>query len=229
MSETVVVDLKDTAEKLQPVRRSQDERTRAMRRRLIDAAIRAIDEEGYAGSSVTKIVERAGVSRGAHLHHFASKQTLMIAVAEDVVRSATRAVLSRSSSDRIDPANLVWVMWRSVVNQPAGRVFLEVMHASRSDPSLAEALRPVALRAIRLFRRLSRRRRAAMVGDAPWEDMLLLAQWTLRGMMMDAPLVRHPEFFDKKINTLVDMLQTYGRLAAGAGTDVGSKEPRGKR
>ena len=60
-------------------RRTQEERTAAMRERLLNATVECLYELGYAKTTTTAIVERAGVSRGAQLHHFPTKADLAIA------------------------------------------------------------------------------------------------------------------------------------------------------
>src|SRR4051794_21328718 len=61
------------------VRVPQEERSRAMRARLMDATIECLVERGFGGTSTTLISERAGVSRGAQLHHFPTKNALVVA------------------------------------------------------------------------------------------------------------------------------------------------------
>src|SRR3954454_16160546 len=68
----------------------QEERTRAMRARLLEATVELLVDKGYAGTSTTLVSERAGVSRGAQLHHFPTKQDLVVAAVQHVpeVRAA---------------------------------------------------------------------------------------------------------------------------------------------
>src|SRR5689334_15200217 len=60
----------------------QEERTRAMRARLLEATVELLVERGFAGTSTTLVSERAGVSRGAQLHHFPTKNDLVVAAVE---------------------------------------------------------------------------------------------------------------------------------------------------
>lgn len=53
-------------------------RSHATRRRLLDAAVEVLVEEGYGSISTSTVARRAGVSRGAHQHHFANRETLVI-------------------------------------------------------------------------------------------------------------------------------------------------------
>ncbi|WP_434587173.1 ScbR family autoregulator-binding transcription factor [Streptomyces sp. A5-4] len=54
----------------------KQERAVRTRNLLLRAAAELFDEEGYEGASVTRIVERAGLTLGAMYFHFASKQDL---------------------------------------------------------------------------------------------------------------------------------------------------------
>ena len=60
-------------------RRTQDERSSAMRARLLDATIDCLVEFGYTGTTVTRIAVRAGVTRGAQVHHYRTKADLVTA------------------------------------------------------------------------------------------------------------------------------------------------------
>lgn len=51
------------------------------RRRIVDAAVEILLEHGYAGASTVRIQQRAGVSRGRLLHHFGSRDHLLVAAA----------------------------------------------------------------------------------------------------------------------------------------------------
>ena len=75
------------------VRATQEERSRAMRLRLLEATVELLVERGFAGTSTTLVSQRAGVSRGAQLHHFPTKNDLVLAAVEHLsaVRGAELA------------------------------------------------------------------------------------------------------------------------------------------
>lgn len=71
-------------------RRSNRERTQAMRELLLAAARRLFIEKGYADTGTPEIVEAAGVTRGALYHHFEDKKALF----REVVEREAEAVAS---------------------------------------------------------------------------------------------------------------------------------------
>src|SRR5579885_2239947 len=60
------------------VRRTQRERSAAMRSRLLEATIDCLYEVGYSRTTTIEVAARAGVSRGAQLHHFPTKKRLVL-------------------------------------------------------------------------------------------------------------------------------------------------------
>ena len=60
-------------------RRTQAERSTATRQALVEAAIRRLIAEGYAGATVRNIARESGVSPGAVQYHFKSKEDIAIA------------------------------------------------------------------------------------------------------------------------------------------------------
>jgi AcrR family transcriptional regulator len=71
---------------------SKAEQADATRTALGAAARQLFTERGYAATSTTEIVERAGVTRGALYHHFAAKEDLFRAVFEQLEDEVTRHV-----------------------------------------------------------------------------------------------------------------------------------------
>ncbi|MCT2583860.1 TetR/AcrR family transcriptional regulator [Actinophytocola gossypii] len=66
------------------VREPRQDRSRATRQRLLEAAIECLAEVGWSGSTVAVVAERAGVSRGAAQHHFPTREDLVTSAVEYV-------------------------------------------------------------------------------------------------------------------------------------------------
>jgi AcrR family transcriptional regulator len=63
-------------------RRTQEQRSSEMRRRLARAAFEQIRDRGFAQFRTAAVSRNAGVSQGAQLHHFPTKDDLAIAAIE---------------------------------------------------------------------------------------------------------------------------------------------------
>jgi AcrR family transcriptional regulator len=70
----------------------KQDRSRATRQRLLEAAVACLAEHGWAGSTVTVVAERAGVSRGAAQHHFPTREDLFTAAVEYVAEERSAAL-----------------------------------------------------------------------------------------------------------------------------------------
>jgi AcrR family transcriptional regulator len=81
------------------VREPAQDRSRATRRRLLEAAVACLSELGWSGSTVAVVAERAGVSRGATQHHFPNREDLFTAAIEHV--ADTRVAALREAGTRL--------------------------------------------------------------------------------------------------------------------------------
>ncbi|MFE1324212.1 TetR/AcrR family transcriptional regulator [Streptomyces sp. NPDC058741] len=70
----------------------KQDRSRATRQRLLEAAVSCLAEHGWAGSTVAVVAERAGVSRGAAQHHFPTREDLITAAVEYVAEERSTAL-----------------------------------------------------------------------------------------------------------------------------------------
>lgn len=126
----------------------QEERTRVMRARLLEATVECLVEAGFSGTSTTLVSQRAGVSRGAQLHHFPTKNDLVVAAVEHI--SATRgAELARALADAPTGegrTRTVLELLGEHFTSPIFSAALELWVAARTDPTLAEAVGPLEQR-----------------------------------------------------------------------------------
>lgn len=129
-----------------PARRSRavQERSLSSRRRILDAAVEVLVEEGFANATTVRIQREAGVSRGGLLHHFPSRDALVVAAvhhlaAERVREQGERTDWPDDPAERIAAA--VTAMW-STYAQPYFWASVELWVAARSHDDLRAALLP---------------------------------------------------------------------------------------
>ncbi|CNF37621.1 TetR family transcriptional regulator [Mycobacterium tuberculosis] len=175
-----------------------------MRQRLLEATIDALVDKGYSGTTTLEVQKRAGVSRGALLHHFSSRTELILAAVEYLLRERL-IELQATAKPPPHEERLGWAVrtiW-STFDGPLFSASLELWLAARNDPELLAALLPQE----RLFEAASNEWIASLFGPAashpqftsflgvlldamrgaavrrvlrsPTSDERLLAEWTL--------------------------------------------------
>ncbi len=133
-----------------PAAAKQQERSRATQRRLLDATVDCLVDFGWAGTTTTVIAERAGVSRGAQLHHYPTKAALVLAavahLAErraDEIRAEAETLRAQPPEDRV--ARVVDLL-AAAFTGPLFIAAIELWVAARTDPELRAALVPLETR-----------------------------------------------------------------------------------
>ncbi len=146
-----------TAMAAEPPPSRQEERSRSTRLRLLEATVSCLVEVGWSGTTTTLVAERAGVSRGAQLHHYPTKSALVLAAVEHLAQR--RAAELRSEVDaRPRPRDRVGAtvdLLAAVFTGPLFVAALEVWVAARTDELLRAALVPVEARFGREVHRLA--------------------------------------------------------------------------
>ena len=115
--------------------RKEQVRSAVTRERLIAATLDEIFEVGYHTATTQEVAARAGVSRGALLHHFPARAG--IAQIRSVAAGVTKGKVSLDAF-----VDFVWTLF-------SGRFFylsLEMITEARNDPALREQMIPVVKR-----------------------------------------------------------------------------------
>jgi AcrR family transcriptional regulator len=125
----------------QRVRRTQAERRAATVTALLDATLEELAEVGYASLTTSSVVARAGVTRGAQAHYFATKAELVVAALRHLTERLTDEMVAATGR----PAVGERAQYEQILNRlfevnagPASTALLELFVASRTDPELLE-------------------------------------------------------------------------------------------
>lgn len=122
----------------------QAQKSAATKKQILEAAIRCFVDLGYSGTTTIKIAERAGLSRGAMLHHFPSKQAVVTAAIDYLHTKRLKAFRKAIetiplSKDRLRAGLIAY--WKHVTH-PMFVAFHELKVTARTDPELSEILEP---------------------------------------------------------------------------------------
>lgn len=169
-----------------PTRRSQAERSAATRDALLDATIASLVQDGYANTTTSRVAERAGVSRGAHLHHFQTRDALVAAAMERLAERRGAELLAAAEDLPDGRERLVQgldLLWASYAN-PLFQAALDLWSHARTDPALRERLVPVERRLDRQTLEITKRLFPTVAEQADFDRLIELAISTIRGLAL---------------------------------------------
>jgi len=183
-------------------RRTQAERSATTREALVQATLELLVEHGWAGVTSVAVCVRAGLTRGAFIHHFDGLPQLFVAALEH-----RYAALAEHAQSRLTPSSitdLVTFSWESVTTINF-KVVIEAWLAAANDPVLGEAIGPVVERFAKL---VHPEQRADLLSDEAAQSFFLMARETMLGLSLGratngAPL-GHEERVLEQLHRLAD-------------------------
>jgi AcrR family transcriptional regulator len=128
------------------VRRTQRERSETMRLRLLEATIDSLYLVGYSRTTTIEVAARAGVSRGAQLHHFPTKKRLVTVAVTHLLNTRLEEFRKGFATlpqgvDRYSA--VIDILWEKTSNR-AFYAWLELVVAARTDPALHKTVVEIA-------------------------------------------------------------------------------------
>ena len=157
----------------------------------MDATLDCLQEFGFHGASLSRILTRAGVSKGTWAHHFRTRNELIAAAAEVMIAETRRAAEEFAASERHQDPVLIEKIWNKFYQSRYRDVLFELTVACRTETDLRDRLQPV-------FAGMIGGLREAWSGSADdaRQDMAAnvatLTVYMLRGMAMQDMLASEP-------------------------------------
>jgi len=170
----------------QPVRRTQEQRSAKTRERLLDATVESLIEVGYSRTTTTAVCSKAGLSRGAQVHHFPRKEEMVIEAIAHMAKQQRSELLGQENRLPQGPERIS-VLLERIVEFFGDRIFyaaLELWVAARTDEVLHESLldfeRAVASNLTELWRELG----GDAASSSKFTDIIELTMDIARGMSL---------------------------------------------
>jgi AcrR family transcriptional regulator len=182
------------AARLKPTRSIRASQLEATRRRILDAAVASLIRQGTAATTTVAVQERAGVSRGALLHHFPTHAELLAATIDELVRRNEAAVHNALAGllENLDPVDRATRVLADAFSQPAYLAELELWAVARTDPQLRAALRAAERRVRRDFDRVVNDLFAPLRDRAAYSTVVMLSSEFVRGFALAGVLRNDP-------------------------------------
>ena len=159
-------------------RRTQAERSAATREALVQATLDILVEHGWAGVTSVSVCARAGLTRGAFVHHFDGLPQLFATALEH-----RYAALADDARSRPDPASLTDLVTRTweTMTEIDFKVVIEAWLAAANDRALGEAIGPVIERFAKL---VHPEQRPGLLSDEAAQSFFFMARETLLGLSL---------------------------------------------
>ncbi len=194
-----------TLDKVRERRRNVD-RSAATRKQILDATIRCLETVGYGAVTNIRVAEEAGVSRGAMMHHFPTRQTLLVATVEyaysrlKAYRIETLSKLAPGLPRYRAVIDLAWATAR----MPEGAASNEVRIGSRSDPEIRKAVTPIMSQISDDYGRLVGRlaRDAGLFVDDEVQGLTATTAMAVRALAVSTFTYPRPKMVENVLTTL---------------------------
>ena len=122
---------------------------------VLQAAVDCLAQHGYARTTTQMIAKTARISRGAMLHHYATKQELIAAVIDYTCYKRMELFIgginALTEEQRVVQSAGMELYWQSLLT-PEYEAFLELSVAARTDEELRAVFLPKAQRFLKVER-----------------------------------------------------------------------------
>ncbi len=165
----------------------QAQKSASTRKLIVEAALQCLIKYGYSQTTTPRIAQEAGLSRGAMMHHFSNRLTVIQAAIEHLHSKRLRAFRRAVSSLPDNQPHLhdaLEAYWRHATH-PLFVAFHELAVAARTDRDLEKILKPAKEAFYREWYKLAVDLFPEWQADKKSFDLALnLVQATLEGMAL---------------------------------------------
>lgn len=203
------------------VKREKQARSIATREKLIETALDVIYDVGYNRASTPEFSERAGVSRGALLHHFPTRADIIVAAMEKLLSDGTRDIRNiagKVTQKQLGTDEFVDFLW-SMFSDRFYYLSIEFINEARTDEELRLKMMPVVKKfheaLNEIWAEFQTREHPSSSHEA--QVILNLTVCLVRGMGIQTVLKNDPEYFA----TLLDAWKTILRQLVKKPSEVG--------
>ncbi|NMH99039.1 TetR/AcrR family transcriptional regulator [Pseudonocardia acidicola] len=111
----------------------------------MEATVASLAEHGWSGTTTTAVAHRAGVSRGAQLHHYPTRAALVVAAVQHLGAARIAEIREQAAALPTGAGRTVAVldMLARLYTGPLFHAALELWVAARTDPELHAEVMPL--------------------------------------------------------------------------------------
>ena len=187
-------------------RRTQQERRETTQTTLLEATVRCLGRDGYAATSISSIIEEAGVSRGALLHHYPTKNELIAAAIVYFYRQRLerlKAQLLGADTDKLSLEDRLRVLQRDFATWYDTALEIEVV--MRTNAQVADSQESISALDNEQMAREYEQLFPEFAATTSPRDLVGIACYLMRGLACDSSNIGA----ERKFGIFVTMVQAY--------------------
>jgi AcrR family transcriptional regulator len=180
---------KSRTAKTAPAKRSNIDRSASTRELVLKAVVRILHDHGFAALTNAGICEAAGVSSGAMMYHFPTRQALLVETVKYAYNKLTE--LREAMLQKMHPGlprfrAIIDLSW-ATARMPEGIAVNEVRIGARSDADLARAMQPVLTEIATVYGRWVGQytREAGLTSTVEIQSLSAMTAMSLRSLAID--------------------------------------------
>ena len=204
--------------------RTEQARSLQTKAKLLAATLSTIHDVGWASASSARIADAAGVSRGAQTHHYPTKTDLLIAAMEEANRRQDERVRKGLTNlvDAEDPVEAyLRLIWDTLRDPSYSASWIEAVVAARTDHDLRTTVARIDAHIFELLGDAPAPQ-ARRAGDADPErtaDLVRLAVYAMRGMVLERPIRGTEAERERLLETLIETITRERSATSSVGPD----------
>ncbi len=176
------------------------------REAICDATVESLFAHGYSETSLKRVAEIAGCSKGAVQHHFPTKQDL---IAQVTARLLQRPFVNPAKEwERAETvAESLLALWSTFINTEAYRALMEIVVACWTDQDLNRRIAPGFRTWNRSMDRWAQDHYRAISGDdGEVEELLTLSRCMMRGLLLQDHFAEDPDATTEHIRRWIELV-----------------------
>jgi len=207
-------------------------RSIATRESLIAATLDVIYDRGYNRATTSEFAKRAGVSRGALLHHFPTRSDIIVAAMERLLADGTHDIRSCAADvakGKIRLGEFIEFLWGKF----SGKFFylsIEFINEARTDTELRQKMVPVVRQFHEVLDGIWAELQALNSNPQEARVVLNLTVCLVRGMGVQTVLKDDPAYYRALLeawkNILPHLMSDLGHELMFPGRPLASPAPR---
>ena len=171
--------------------RTRAEQRAATRAAILDAAAACLVEDGYAAITTRLIAERAAVAQSTLMHHFPTREALLVEAVSQLALELADAALEDVSMTNVRSGHqreaVLDEVWR-VFTSPQALAAAQLWFAASAEPELAAALADLEERLTTTLMATAEALLPDLVSDPDFPALIDAGLALIRGLVMSIPV-----------------------------------------